>query len=130
MEQQWYARVEAWMEEYEKIYLVMDPSILKLLMTAETAPCKVLLLFPETLGNFPQREQGSISFVPICEEHAGWLRALYLTYEFSNRFRMLSCRTPHGNIMNYVNTGLLSQEDVLMALLYGRTSAYEPYLLQ
>lgn len=45
------------------------------------------------------------------------IRKLYHTYEFSNKFIMLSAGSNFGTILNYVNTGLLSLEAAASALL-------------
>lgn len=42
---------------------------------------------------------------------------LYHTYEFSNKFKLLSADSNYGSIWNYVKTGLLSPEEVISALL-------------
>lgn len=45
------------------------------------------------------------------------LRHLYHTYEFSNKFTMLSADSNFGTIWNYVKTGILTSKEVLSALL-------------
>ena len=45
------------------------------------------------------------------------LRQLYLTYEFSDKFRMISMEGNYGTLWNYVKTGLLTPDEAVEALL-------------
>lgn len=42
---------------------------------------------------------------------------LYLMYEFSDRVRIISGSSQYAGMMNYVDTGLLTQKELFMALL-------------
>ena len=45
------------------------------------------------------------------------IQKLYYTYEFSNKFSILSVSDNFGTIWNYVKTGVLTLEEALSALL-------------
>ena len=55
--------------------------------------------------------------ISLDEETYTTLRQLYLTYEFSDKFRMISMDGNYGTIWNYVKTGLLTPEEAVEALL-------------
>jgi len=114
-----YAALEAALDRYDQIYLVTECSILDLLLEAETARRKILVLFPETLRGFKE-ERGGIFFHAICEESVDWLKDLYWTYEFSDRFQILTRSGLHGSILNFLDTGLLSRTETLAVLLNGK----------
>ena len=59
----------------------------------------------------------NIDCVNLDEEKASDLKHLYYTYEFSNKFIMLSTDSNFGTIWNYVKTGILTSEEALSALL-------------
>lgn len=56
-------------------------------------------------------------WIRLDEEDYVALKRLYLTYEFSDKFRMLSVDGNFGTIVNYLRTGLLSAEETAAALL-------------
>ena len=58
-----------------------------------------------------------IKFISISEEAYIELRQLYLIYEFSDKFRMISTDGNYGTLWNYVKTGLLTPEEAVEALL-------------
>lgn len=46
------------------------------------------------------------------------LLTLYHIYEFSNRFHVVACGEICGTLFNYMEQGLLSEAEVIKALLY------------
>lgn len=48
-----------------------------------------------------------------CED----LAELYYTYEFSDRIRMIDGNSRHGSLMNYVALGLLTEQEMVEAIL-------------
>ncbi len=74
---------------------------------------KLLLLSQEDVPDLPD----GIERHQVDEESAASLKRLYHTYEFSNKFRMLSASDNFGTIWNYVETGVLTAEEALAALL-------------
>lgn len=59
----------------------------------------------------------NIDYTNLDEERSNDLKHLYHTYEFSNKFMMLSLNCNFGTIWNYVKTGFLTPEEALAALL-------------
>jgi len=56
-----------------------------------------------------------------CEVLTDWemdhAKQLYMMYEFSNRFQVLFCEDNFGSLHNYLETGILTEEEVFQALL-------------
>lgn len=46
-----------------------------------------------------------------------FIKKLYHTYQFSDRFQVISDETMYGTIFNYVDTGILTMEEAFDALL-------------
>lgn len=57
------------------------------------------------------------SCVVLSHEDARELYQLYLTYEFSDKFSFLSGNMKYGTIFNYVESGILSEEEAVKAIL-------------
>lgn len=51
----------------------------------------------------------------LCEMEQ--LKELYFMYEFSDRLLMVSVETQFGSLLNYFNTGILTEEQAVEALL-------------
>lgn len=74
---------------------------------------KVLLLLEDSVCGHPD----GIDCIKLDEESCIALRQLYHTYEFSNKFRVLSAKNNFGTIWNYIKTGILSPEEAATAFL-------------
>jgi hypothetical protein len=46
------------------------------------------------------------------------LKELYFMYEFSDRFQLLSQEESFGGILNFVDMGILTKEEVICALFH------------
>lgn len=46
------------------------------------------------------------------------LRLLYHTYEFSDRFRVIGRNRQYGGLLNYVDHGLLTEQEVFELILW------------
>ena len=60
---------------------------------------------------------GDFCSITVSHEEAQELYKLYLTYEFSNRFEICSDNMRYGTIFNYVDTGIMTEEEAVNALL-------------
>lgn len=102
---------------YDRILLLPNnvQEIVELLDTCprERLPKKILLL----LGSMTCDPPDDIDWVRLDEEDCAALKRLYYTYEFSDKFRMLSADVHFGTIWNYAGTGLLSAQEIAVALL-------------
>lgn len=74
---------------------------------------KLFLLSQEDVPDLPD----GIEEYRLDEKSAAALQRLYHTYEFSNKFIILSASDNFGTIWNYVETGVLTAEEALTALL-------------
>lgn len=107
--------------EYNKVFLVthLSPqeewrricsmvSVLK----KEAADNRLVILLEEGV-HCPE----DISYIVLSHEDAKELYQLYLTYDFSDKFFFLSGNLQYGTIFNYVDTGILSEEEAVTAIL-------------
>lgn len=66
-------------------------------------------------ANFP-RKPGRHSYQTVSEKEMNMLLKLYRLYEASDKLFLLSDSKNYGSIWNYVNSGLISEEEMLEAL--------------
>lgn len=78
----------------------------------------VLSLEAKEPGSMGMFRTGNITFRTVSQETLQQLLDLYYTYEFSDRFMVISPQNaPYASPENYIVTGLLSREEVLKAAL-------------
>ena len=65
---------------------------------------------------FREKEK-NYGFRRISDREREELEQLYRTYEFSNRFQVVSDHFQWGSLMNYVKTGMVTMEEFFEALL-------------
>ncbi len=75
---------------------------------------KVLML--SSADPFREKEK-NYGFRRISDREREELEQLYRTYEFSNRFQVVSDHFQWGSLMNYVKTGMVTMEEFFEALL-------------
>lgn len=111
------------MKEYEKIFLVPDDEetvdgLLDELLNSrniKAAKQKVLVLYS---GRQKIGIDTSIVQRVISREETEALCRLYFMYEFSNRFQIISRTETYGDVFRLVDTGLLTFEEAIEALLH------------
>lgn len=109
------------LEDYDRIFLipVMDEVYGELFRwlersgTPQNCGKKILVLSVEAL-----EEGNRYSCRRISVPKMAWLKELYFMYEFSDRFRLLSREEGFGGILNFLDTGILTKEEVFRGLLY------------
>ncbi|MBR0091198.1 MAG: hypothetical protein IJP92_05835 [Lachnospiraceae bacterium] len=114
------------LKEYEKVYLVtsefsgggdLADHVLHVAeegVTASETGGRILVLFSVgTEGN----SSPTVSFRKITAEEEKDLILLYYTYEFSDRFRLITDTDAYGTLWNYVQTGVLTREEALYAMI-------------
>ena len=74
---------------------------------------KLLILSTENLAEGNHYSCRRIS----CQEMTQ-LKELYLMYEFSDRFQLLTQERCLGGILNFVEAGILTKEEALRAILF------------
>lgn len=116
-EQELIQKLQNMIAVYDKVFFLPDgaPEIVDLLNSCpkEQYQKKMLLLSGNMLCRFPE----GMDLMQVDEEACIALKRLYHTYEFSDRFRMLSMDGNFGSIINYVRTGVLSAREIAAALL-------------
>ena len=101
--------------EFDKVYLVFDKNLYKLLAAEKNGENKILFLLPfeDFTGCISEQEHRCISWEDCCK-----LCELYFMYEFSDRFQILYRKECFGSLMNFIDTGLLTYKEITDALLY------------
>ena len=74
---------------------------------------KVCVFSTENVKN----DNGDVSVTVLEEDDFLSLEKLYHTYEFSDRFRVLSEETSFGTILNFIRSGDLTKEEAFEAIL-------------
>lgn len=54
----------------------------------------------------------------ILESDYNFILELFRTYEFTDALRIISPCAQHGSMLNYINMGVLSEDEYIEALLY------------
>lgn len=54
----------------------------------------------------------------LTQEKAQRLKGLYFLYEFSDRFKIFSWEDSFGSLINYIESGVLTWEEVFAAILH------------
>ena len=109
--------------EYDKIFLVsgrgriLDELVNELCGGKEAKNQKKKILALSSVKR-QSREEASVTYRQITEEEEEWLGRFYLTYEFSDRFLLLSEQDSYGSLLRLVETGLLGMAQAVEALLY------------
>ena len=65
------------------------------------------------------KEFDNVWFMPIrivSSEEYYILRKLYFTYEFSDRFRLVEDTGKYGTMKNYIETGIITEEQAVRSL--------------
>lgn len=61
----------------------------------------------------------------LSEEECRSLRQLYTMYDFSDRFFMISEESQYGSLLNYVKTGIITNEEALQVFAISGWSVEE-----
>lgn len=113
-------RLKKMMDKYDKVFLVtysLQQKEWKRICAVLSGSEKIVDVMP-----FFLIEEGiccpkEIPSVQLSHEEACELSQLYLTYEFSDRFALISEQEQYGTIFNYVDTGILTEEEAVKAIL-------------
>ncbi len=76
---------------------------------------KVLIL--SASDGFHPNDADHYEYWKLTAEEQESVLELYEMYDFSDRFYVLSNDLQHGVLLNYVKTGIMTQEDVFQVLL-------------
>lgn len=115
--------LQADLRHYDRIFLFQTAEWLEEFLEAGRKygnGRKILILSLEAKepGSMGMFGTGNITLRTVSQETLQQLLALYYTYEFSDRFMVISPQNaPYASPENYIVTGLLSREEVLKAAL-------------
>lgn len=116
-------KLEDDLKKYEKIFLILDneETVDKLLdklfnsMRIKAKKQRVLILYS---GKQKIGIDESVVQRVISREETEALCRLYFMYEFSNRFQVISRTETYGDVFQLVDTGLITLEEAIEALLH------------
>jgi len=114
-----FRKLEKYIFYFDKVFLVRpknekeDRLALNFVKYISHTENKTKVLFLTNRNNFYEDV--------CCEVLTDWeidhAKQLYMMYEFSNRFQVLFCEDNFGSLHNYLETGILTEEEVFQALL-------------
>ncbi len=113
--------LECYLNEYDRIILIINSSIgesdlVSKFINSEAVKNNTKKIMIMSSDNAPESEYYVYYRLSKAEEKQ--LVSLYMMYEFSDRFQILAYGNNFGNIFNYVNTGLMTWEEMFEAILY------------
>lgn len=110
-------RLQNMLNIYDRILLVQEKEEFRKCLACgrKTDDSNFLLLIPDVFKEYFEEFGFSQKF--LTQEEVEELIGLYFTYEFSNRFRIISKDGICGNIFQLVENGLLTYEEALEAIL-------------
>ena len=103
--------IEKDLEQFDRILLVMDTGMGAFPAVADAKSILVLSAYPVPLESSLQ-----ITYRQITAEQQAELLKTYHMYEFSDRFRVVSRDSRFGSLWNYVDAGILTEQEALEAL--------------
>lgn len=112
--------VQETLQEYDRVFLVTH-------LTSQEEWHRFCAVFPTLEGKYADimpiflLEEGvdcprGLGFITLSHGDAQKLHKLYLTYEFSDRFAVFSDSMQYGTIFNYVDTGILTEEEAVRVI--------------
>lgn len=118
-------RLESLLDQYDNVLLVdlWDPEMKarweRFWSAGHFVRRKKRIVFLSTAESSIAENFG-YSYLKITEKTFHELKELYFMYEFSDRFQFISDEENFGVIWNYVDTGILTEQEAFQALLWGR----------
>ncbi len=111
--------IETALEEFDRV-IVIDRRLNDLqLMEAfgEEGNYKVTDKKVLILSDLADKRACNIEWRCVAEGEIEDIMEIYYMYEFSNRITIVTQRQATGSLLDYVNTGLLTREEVVTAVL-------------
>ena len=103
--------IEKDLERFDRILLITDMDVA--LFSAIMDMKNILIL---SANPVPLESNSQITYRQITSEQQTELLKIYHMYEFSDRFRVVSRDSRFGGIWNYVDAGILTEQEALEAL--------------
>lgn len=104
--------VEKDLEQFDRILLIID--MCDRPFPAGMGAKNILIL---SVGTVPLESNLQITYRQITTEQQAELLKVYHMYEFSDRFRVVSRDSRFGSIWNYVDAGILTEQEALEAFV-------------
>lgn len=104
--------IEKDLERFDRILLIADGCIEAFPVVMDAKTVLVLSVGEVSLESNPQ-----ITYRQITTEQETELIKTYHMYEFSDRFRVVSRDSRFGSIWNYVDAGILTEQEALEAIV-------------
>ncbi len=115
-------KVKELLEAYDQVFMVMESHTARLMFEiSKRRAFKRRLLVLSTLAFIGHT---SIKFAKIEADEALKLQRNYYLYEFSDRFQVVSKEDQFGTLYQYVETGILTDVEMVEALLYESKGTY------
>lgn len=114
--------ISEYLKKYDRILLLIDIDITSFCKSEalKNTTKKVLILSNADIDHTNHMNHSNCAYRRLTGEELEALQRMYNMYEFSDRFQVLSDSPQYGGLLNYVKTGLMTEEDVFQALLYSR----------
>lgn len=104
--------IEEDLERFDRILLITDMGIGAFPAVVDAK--NILIL---STGTISVENDSQVTCRQITMEQQAELLKIYHMYEFSDRFRVVSRDSRFGSIWNYVDTGMLTEQEALEALV-------------
>ena len=105
--------IEKDLERFDRILLITDMGIGSFPAVADAK--NILLL---SVGAVSMESNPQTVYRQITAEQQAELLKTYHMYEFSDRFRVISRDSRFGSIWNYVDVGILTEQEALEAIVH------------
>lgn len=114
-------KLEKYLEEYERIFVFDDRNeeinkykLAFLESKLESCVQKQIVI----MGLKDDASVAEKGYKVITKQEYNFILQLYRMYEFSDKLRIISFSLQFGSMLNYLSTGIISQEEYFEALLY------------
>lgn len=104
--------IEKDLERFDRVILITDMDVMP--FPADMDVKNILIL---SVNAVPLESNSQITYRQITADQQAELLKIYHMYEFSDRFRVVSRDDQFGSIWNYVDTGIMTEQEALEALV-------------
>ena len=105
--------IEKDLKRFDRILLITDMDIGAFPAVVDAKNILILSVGAVAMESKPQ-----IAYRQITAEQQAELLKTYHMYEFSDRFRVVSRDSRFGSIWNYVDAGILTEQEALEAIVH------------
>ena len=113
MKKKLYRQMEKYLEEYDRVLLIADERFRGYHINVDI-PYKLLVLARQDTS---PSEGEAFTLKIITDEECREFIHMYHMYEFSDSFLLLGTSRNYGGLLNMVDTGMMTGDEVVEALL-------------